>query len=170
MKSELSIQDAIKKLAGNKKVNTIAARVISTDSSKGTALVEIELFELELTVRLTPFEVDNPKKCLLVVPKKDTYVLLQRVEESDEFFMLRCSEVDEIFLGGDQYSLANTEKLINQLLDVKLALQGIMKALTTSAILAGDGGATYKNNIVIAIQNIKTGDFRDMENTKVKHG
>lgn len=172
MKSELSIRDAVRKLNGKGKFTTISALVKSTSPENGIASVLIEEFDLEVEARLTAFEMSSYKSGMMVIPDNGSYVLLTRIENSDEFMISGFTKVKEIWLGGDQYSLVKGENLKDELEKVKLILQALIDVLTGPTIT--EPGSGSPSALQVALGAVLTGKqnmiLTSILNTNVKHG
>ena len=75
-----------------------------------------------------------------------------------------------INLNGSTNSSVKAEELQRQLNMMKLRIDGIIKAITTSAVAPKDGGATYKLNMTGIVSALVSEDFSNIIDAKVKHG
>ncbi len=170
-KTELSIGECIAKLAGKGKVQTLGALVKSVDPDKGLCTVEIEILELEFDdIRLTAFETDDVSKCLLVLPKVGSYILIGRIEGSDNWYVAATTEVDEIRLGGKKYSSVNGETLQDEINTLKKDFNDHITDYNAHthvlALSAGTGTAAPTTTVGTP----SAADFSQILNDKVKHG
>ncbi len=72
--------------------------------------------------------------------------------------------------GSTEYSMAKTEELITQLNKTNATVKALVKAIITSAVTPGDGGATYKANMASVLSAVEYGDFSEIKNENFKHG
>ena len=75
-----------------------------------------------------------------------------------------------INLNGKASSSVKAEELQKQLNIMKLRIDGIINAIKTSAVVAQDGGATYKVNMTAIVSTLANEDFSNIIDAKVKHG
>lgn len=75
-----------------------------------------------------------------------------------------------INLNGNASSSVKAEELQKQLNMMKLRIDGIIKAITTSAVGSNDGGLTYKLNMTGIVSALVNEDFSNIIDAKVKHG
>jgi hypothetical protein len=171
-KKELSIRDAIKLLAGKGKLSALAAKVVFTDVNKGTANVSFEgSNDFEMDVRLSAFEMTDYKKAFIVEPEAGSYVLISRIEDSDEFFISGWTEVKSMYLGGDKYSVVKGETLKTEAMKVQAIIETFLNVLQTPIPEAGGGAnSAFQAALKIALESLDNGDFSNILNGKVKHG
>ena len=170
-KAELSIADCIKRLSGKGKVQTMGAKVKAVDAGKGMCTVVIDILDLEFDdIRLTAFESEDVKKCLLIIPKVNSYVLIGRIEGSDAWYLQQTTEVDEIHLAGKKYKSVNGETLQTQLNKLQAKVDLIINAITSSAVTTGDGGLAFKSNMAAVLSAAIDADFSQILNDKILHG
>lgn len=73
-----------------------------------------------------------------------------------------------VWNGGSE-TTANATDLKKQLTTMSTRIDKIINALTSSGVMANDGGAMYKTNITTALSNLKKENFSGMIDDKIKH-
>lgn len=146
------------------------AEVISVDKDKMTIAVKDGL-ELEYPdVRLTAaVEASNTLVC---IPSVGSSVLVQVIgEQENELVAMRFSEVDEIHMKGNQYSLVKAEEL-KTVLDLNKAFIDALKGVITGVPIVEPGNGApseLQRNLALALGNLNWGDHSQIINDKVKH-
>ena len=174
-KAEISVSDAIKKLAGKPKLQTLAAKVVSVNEAAAIANVSIEMLnDLEIEVRLTAFEMVNAAKAMLILPTVGSYVLLQRIEASDDFSIVSFTEVDSIYLGGKQYSAVKGETLETELNKNNAIVNALHTAFKNGTPPTIADGGVYANALLTALKaavlSLPAANYSNIKNPNVKHG
>ena len=172
MKGELSIAQALKRLVGKGKSATAVALVTKVDKAAFTCDVLFEEVNLAWPgVRLKSVE-DANKIAFVTFPALNSYVLLSRIEGADDWAVVACNEVSEIWLGGDSSSMVKAETLITELNKSNAALSAIMSVITTAPINEPGNGSPSALQIALnaALTGKQVGNFSSIKNENVKHG
>lgn len=113
----------------------------------------------------------NTEKGLLIVPAVDSFCVVSFLSEST-CFASQFSEIQSIYLNGDSFGgLIKIEELKTQLNIISQRIDIINQAIKTAVVAPGDGGATFKANLISVIDSqIQKEDFTKIENEQVKHG
>lgn len=112
---------------------------------------------------------------IIEVPEVDSLVLVGIKENQKRSnYIIKCSKVKEIIInGGSNGSLINWGMGLKPQLDnLSARVTTIVDAIRDSAVVAQDGGAAFKTNIIAAINlNLITEDFDDpkIEDPNVTH-
>ena len=78
-----------------------------------------------------------------------------------------CVELYGTSYGG----LIKVNELISQLAKITVRIDGIINAVSNAAVASGDGGATFKTNLIAALQLLADKeDFSSIASEKVFHG
>lgn len=75
----------------------------------------------------------------------------------------------EIIWNGGSETTANATTLKQELTRMSARIDGIIQAITTSAVGSMDGGQTYKTNMSAAVSALQKEDFSKMIDDKIKH-
>ena len=73
-----------------------------------------------------------------------------------------------VWNGGSE-TTANATELKKQLTTMSARIDGIINAITSSAVAPQDGGATYKSNMSAIVSALQKEDFSNMIDDKIKH-
>lgn len=73
-----------------------------------------------------------------------------------------------VWNGGSE-TTANATELKKQLTTMSARIDGIINAITSSAVAPQDGGATYKSNMSAIVSALQKEDFSKMIDDKIKH-
>lgn len=154
--------------------------VNSVDTAARTCIVTPINGKAEISdVRFAPSTTEDP--ALLPVPAIDSTVLVDFYNDSEAFIAM-FSAVDSLIIrttsgnvlqlqNGSDGGLVKVVDLTSKLNAIENKVNTIIDALKNSAVLAGDGGATYKAAITVAVgSNLTTTVRGDIENEKVTHG
>lgn len=76
---------------------------------------------------------------------------------------------DKSVWNGGSETTANATNLKQELTKMSARIDGIIKAITTSAVAPMDGGATYKANMGTVVSALQKEDFSKMIDDKIKH-
>ncbi|MBI9063285.1 MAG: hypothetical protein JEZ14_14990 [Marinilabiliaceae bacterium] len=166
------MQEAIEKAASAIiPVLVTEGTVIKVDKTAGTCDIERdglpELFKVRLNAVTTPGD-----QVMTIYPKKGSKCLVVLVENNPtDGYLLSATDIDEIIInGGKNGGLTITPTLVSNLDKLTARVDGIMDALQNAVVGSADGGATFKTNIIAALELItEKEDFSGIENSKVKH-
>src|SRR5690606_2741397 len=110
-KSSMSIKECIQNLAGAQKPSTMMVRVEKVDKQNLSCDVLEEAAELLYPgIRLKSVET-TAKQTAVFFPEVGSYVLMERVEMTDDWFITRVDTVQEIWLGGDKFTTVKADEL-----------------------------------------------------------
>lgn len=76
---------------------------------------------------------------------------------------------DKSVWNGGSETTANATELKKQLTTMSARIDGIINAITSSAVAPQDGGATYKSNMSAIVSALQKEDFSNMIDDKIKH-
>lgn len=76
---------------------------------------------------------------------------------------------DKSVWNGGSETTANATELKKQLTTMSARIDGIINAITSSAVAPQDGGATYKGNMSAIVSALQKEDFSNMIDDKIKH-
>lgn len=76
---------------------------------------------------------------------------------------------DKSVWNGGSETTANATNLKQELTKMSARIDGIIQAITASAIAPMDGGATYKANMAAVVSALQKEDFSKMIDDKIKH-
>ena len=76
---------------------------------------------------------------------------------------------DKSVWNGGSETTANAPDLKKQLTTMSARIDGIINAITSSAVAPQDGGATYKSNMSAIVSALQKEDFSNMIDDKIKH-
>lgn len=165
----------------------LVAKVVRVDNNN---LVQCEADGLDIPdVQLRPIATGS-NMAMLVIPKKNSVVLIGSIEGMQEFVILSVDEAEKVLikvgditlyvlengikLNGDQYSgLVRIKELEDNLNSLKSYIEDMKTATSTGLNAVGVGTSANGGTAKAAFESImatKIIKFKDMENTKVKHG
>lgn len=76
---------------------------------------------------------------------------------------------DKTVWNGGSETTANATNLKQELTKMSARVDGIIRAITSSAVSANDGGAAYKANMTAVVSAMAREDFSRMIDDKIKH-
>lgn len=76
---------------------------------------------------------------------------------------------DIVVWNGGSETTANASNLKQELTKMSARIDSIIQAISSSVVAAGDGGATYKSNMALALRALQKEDFSQMIDDKIKH-
>lgn len=76
---------------------------------------------------------------------------------------------DKSVWNGGSETTANATNLKQELTKMSARIDGIIQAITASAVAPMDGGATYKANMATVVSALQKEDFSKMIDDKIKH-
>lgn len=76
---------------------------------------------------------------------------------------------DKSVWNGGSETTANATNLKQELTKMSARIDGIIQAITASAVAPMDGGATYKANMAAVVSALQKEDFSKMIDDKIKH-
>lgn len=76
---------------------------------------------------------------------------------------------DKSVWNGGSETTANATNLKQELTKMSARIDGIIQAITASAVAPMDGGATYKTNMTSVVSALQKEDFSKMIDDKIKH-
>ena len=178
----MSMKDAIQRMVNEQiKVQVLVGTVKSVDETKMVCDVDLTNAPDLLDVRLRSI-IDENDKGVLIVPKKDSHVLVGIIDNRIESaFVLSFSEVekirliiDDIELGGNDYKgLVKVEDLVTKMNNMENALNSLVSDFnshTHNAPQAPTGTIPTAPPLILSTQNLTQTQVSDLENEKVTHG
>lgn len=180
------VRDLIRRLIDERvPIVTRPAKVKSVEGKTCTVVFVDDDVELP-DVRLCASVADDNN--LRIIPKDGTSVLVTVIDNDEhnafvsladelESFGVTIGEsdfslsIDGIVMnGGDNGGMTITPELIKQLDKLTARVDGIINAIKSSAVTAGDGGAVFKTNMIAALELLVNKEsFTDITNDKVMH-
>lgn len=178
-----------KKMHGMLPEDVVIAKVQEVDESNYTCSIAEDGSEEApyYHVRLKPI-IDSGDIGVIPVPKIGSWVLAVKIgEDKRSMAVIVPGEIDKyiirtedvflelgqiIKLNGDaKGGIVEWPKAVTQLDILTARVDTIINALKNSPTSANDGGIVYKAAIAVALNTIPTKEnFKNLENTKVKHG
>ena len=76
---------------------------------------------------------------------------------------------DKSVWNGGSETTANATNLKQELSKMSARIDGIIQAITASAVASADGGATYKANMTAIVSDLQKEDFSNIIDDKIKH-
>lgn len=149
----------------------VTGKVNSVDMSSLTCDVTVSGSYTREGVRLKAIE-DNVLKGFILKPKVGSDVTIRMVEgERNMWELSMVSEVDEIYLKGDQWSLVKAETL-KQVMDTNKQFITVLKQVLTGAPITQPANAPSALQAALAgaLGSLNWGDHSNIDNTNVKHG
>ncbi|MBP5372440.1 MAG: hypothetical protein J6Y55_11040 [Bacteroidales bacterium] len=171
MSKEREIKDVIQQIAGDGERSQglfFVADVVSASDD----VCDVQVDGLTLTDVRTGAIADSNANKLRIKPKVGSKVMVADLYgDKTQLIVVAFSEVDSITInGGTLGGLVKIQELKTQLNKMSNRIDGIMDALRNSAVVAQDGGAAYKTNIIASLATITDKEnFSNMEDTKIKH-
>lgn len=183
-------KEALKRLIkGEQRWPLITGKVSALD---GDELCDVEPSDGGPTiysVRIKP-AVDNKAFGVIAYPKVGSPCVIGELDgDPNKYVLLQCEQIDHLLvkmeggavlelraggvvaINGDGYGgLVKVQELRQELNKVNAFLNGLRQALSTSATLPEDGGATYKAQIAAAISGLQLPTYNTIESQKTKHG
>jgi len=166
IRSELCVVDSVNE-------ENRVCDLVTLDNKKLTAVRLESTYEINADGSST----SSDAKGVLVIPKVGSYVIVDYMDKNSPY-VSKFSEIDkiiskqgEMILNSDEYGgLVNAKELKIQLDKLQSKVDVIINAITSSAVLAGDGGAVFKTNMTAVLQTAIDADFSNLENEDIKHG
>lgn len=174
VKREISTAEAIRRLAGKGKLVSQVVEVKSVDKGKKTCAVLDEASNVEYPDVVLKSVPSDSTKQLVVFPKVGSTVIIERIEHTDSWFVSKVDEVDEIWLGGNKYSMVKAEVLQTEYAKTKALLDAFFSVLKgwvpPPSPDAGVAATAMFTALSAAVSTFNTGSFNDIKNEEVKHG
>ena len=166
------LRDLVQHLINDSLVPVTVAKVKSVNKAENTCVVEVTGTEETYNdVRLMAIEgeVDKPT---VMYPKVDSMVVIVPLFGSkSEWAVLSITEVDEIYLNGNEFGgLVKADVLKTELDKTNATVTAIRNALLNWVVVPSDGGAALKTLISATLPTVNVGSFGSIKNDKVKHG
>ena len=115
---------------------------------------------------------NDAKKGIVITPVPGSSVIVSRIGDSDELFVVMFSEVESIVIdGGENGGLTIAPTLVQELNKNNELLQAIITVLSGPQIPEPGNGSPSALQTALkgAISGKKLGDFSNIENKKIKH-
>ena len=169
------IIDAFREIGGKFDFEIFTAKVVAVNESDG--LIDVENNSVKyLGVRLR--SIADGGKGIVIVPKNNTMVTVGKLENSNQYVLLNCSEVDKVIIdcdnivynGGDNDGLVKVKELKTKLNDLEKEFNKLKQVFTAWSPVSNDGGAALKAAVAVWAGTTLTLTMQnDIENTKFKH-
>lgn len=159
---------------------SFTAIVKSVDAAKDTCVVEIEETELEIEDVALKAMIDNTTSKVVIYPKVGKPVTCSILHnDENQVYISKYSEVDQIVVdcenvvinGGNNGGLCITPVLKTELNKTKDVITAITQVISGAPIPEPGSGAVsaFQASLQAALTGINTGDYSEIENTKIKH-
>ncbi|MBI1228220.1 MAG: hypothetical protein GC192_23505 [Bacteroidetes bacterium] len=164
-RNQLTIREAIKRLAGSGKSKWLFEATVQSVSEK-TCVVFIDDLNVEDEVLLNA---PGEGAICRFYPEEKSTVVVAIME--DVSYLVAVSTISKALIGGDKYGVIRAEDLIDQISKTNSVVQKLISVLTTPPTVAGgDGGATAFSNVATSLAGQSVGDFSNLINDKLRHG
>jgi hypothetical protein len=164
------LRDALKEAMPKQKVILWQGVVKNVDTTALTCTVTMEDMDLS-DVRLRATTNVNDKQ-MLFVPTVGSIVIFGTLTGNlDELIVLAYDQIDTLVInGGDLGGLVKVNELKTQLAKMTTRIDGIITALKSGTVAAGDGGATLLASVKAELATITDKEnFSEVEDTNVSH-
>lgn len=167
-KTDQEVRELLARFIGSNRP-TMLGTVKDVDKTENTCTVDDDGVEW-LGVRLRSITGEN--NGIVAYPKKGAYVLCVKVEDSEDWAVIKATEYESIQMtieslvinGGDNGGLLNIDAMISWMQKVYADLQTLKTQLSTSPV-AGNGAPLALVFNPTAPNPVKS----DFEDTKIKH-
>lgn len=155
----------------------VVGKVISVDAKAKTCIVQPDDEPKIFDVRLTAIE-DDHQTSVLITPKTGSYVTIGLLNDEQESFITKYSEIKKIelsasdqiiFNDGDSTTLKGQDT-VEQLNKMSARIDMIIDAISNAKPVPQDGGTAYQTAMVGMLSALEEEDFSQIENEKVLHG
>ena len=176
----MTLVEAIRRIVKEQtRPEILVGKVKSFDADKWLAVIELNQGATIDEVRIKSV-INSETSGIFIEPKIGSYVLVGKIENKlDSLFILGFSEVvkyqlnaDLITFNGDSFGgIVKSEKIHNEIEDIKNDLNSLKQVFTTWVTVPNDGGAALKaSTSAWSSQHLIIPTKDSFENTKVKHG
>lgn len=168
-----NIVEAIINISGRRDIDIFTAKVTAVDEDGYTIDVEANGVQYG-DVRL--MAVSSGVKGLIMIPKKESFVTVGRIEKTNQYVVLNCSKIEKVivncenivFNDGDNAGLVKIKELEDNLKSLKKYCEDLKLAtsngLASTYVLGSAIKVTFEAEMAT-----KTITLKNMENEKIKH-
>lgn len=130
-------------------------------------ILATEITKTVLTIGKTEATVED-NAVSLVTEKVKATISADTLKLDADGTTLEMNGDKSVWNGGSE-TTANATNLKQELTKMSARIDGIIKAITASAVAPMDGGATYKANMATVVSALQKEDFSKMIDDKIKH-
>lgn len=130
-------------------------------------LLATEITKTVLTIGKTEATVED-NAVSLVTEKVKATISADTLKLDADGTTLEMNGDKSVWNGGSE-TTANATNLKQELTKMSARIDGIIQAITASAVAPMDGGATYKANMATVVSALQKEDFSKMIDDKIKH-
>lgn len=130
-------------------------------------ILATEITKTVLTIGKTEATVED-NAVSLVTEKVKATISADTLKLDADGTTLEMNGDKSVWNGGSE-TTANATNLKQELTKMSARIDGIIKAITASAVAPMDGGATYKANMAAVVSALQKEDFSKMIDDKIKH-
>jgi len=167
-RNQLSISDAIKRLAGRAK-HVLLEGLVTSIQEDGTCTVVVDQLDIEMPgIHLRP--PSDGEALVEFVPSVGSLVIVS-VSSDGVYYVTGVSVVDSAAITGSKYGSIKSEDLIQQLGHLTDAVTKILQAINhTTPPIASDGGAALNTAMKAAVVGAQVGSLDNLINENLRHG
>jgi hypothetical protein len=172
MSAESEIRSKLKAIVGIDNIPmSLLGSVVSVDEDEMTCTVTPNIGGADFTDVMLMSDNETTSLGIYFKPKVGSQVMISPYSDVD-YFVSMVSEVDEVWLHGDQYGgLVKVADLVTKLNNLENDINLLKTAFSTWIVVPSDGGAALK--VVTATwtgQTLTPTVVNDIQSTTVKHG
>lgn len=130
-------------------------------------ILATEITKTVLTIGKTEASVED-NAVSLVTEKVKATISADTLKLDADGTTLEMNGDKSVWNGGSE-TTANATNLKQELTKMSARIDGIIQAITASAVAPMDGGATYKANMAAVVSALQKEDFSKMIDDKIKH-
>lgn len=130
-------------------------------------ILATEITKTVLTIGKTEATVEDNAVSLITEKVKAT-ISADTLKLDADGTTLEMNGDKSVWNGGSE-TTANATNLKQELTKMSARIDGIIQAITASAVAPMDGGATYKANMAAVVSALQKEDFSKMIDDKIKH-
>lgn len=130
-------------------------------------ILATEITKTVLTIGKTEATVED-NAVSLVTEKVKATISADTLKLDADGTTLEMNGDKSVWNGGSE-TTANATNLKQELTKMSARIDGIIQAITASAVAPMDGGATYKANMAAVVSALQKEDFSKMIDDKIKH-
>lgn len=130
-------------------------------------ILATEITKTVLTIGKTEATVED-NAVSLVTEKVKATISADTLKLDADGTTLEMNGDKSVWNGGSE-TTANATNLKQELTKMSARIDGIIQAITVSAVAPMDGGATYKANMAAVVSALQKEDFSKMIDDKIKH-
>lgn len=137
---------------------------------------ELDMFDVALGLGSVCVRPKIGTKCLVgIIENHEGIGFLIYAEEAESIELtangVKVEIADEIVkLNGESYGMVKAKELQDELNKTKAVVDALVEAVSNTTPVQNDGGLALQSAIKLALSSLKTGDYSNIINEKVKHG